>query len=271
MSALAGIEYAGSPGITAYCINAVLRYIQFGDDITSAKILTRDGSHCLLLNTNFDSLVAIKSGFGSGYTGEGSRGFSYILSLLHFYRIDIEELEVDEALFNRVDDSALLREDIDWIDDAIPVRPSRWSDYIFQRDWDRDQDGRIWNRFPCAIPLAVVDNRISDLARNFWNDPDAALLTGYRRLEDAFRRRVDTDTHGTRLFSELFLREDSPLAWHGIDASEQKARANLFTSVFGAHRNPRAHRQSNRSAEECLEEFVLLNHLYRLESTVIHK
>ena len=68
------IEYHGGPGVTQPCLDAVIRLIQFGDQITKAQILSADGDpvteHCFLLTVN-DDLVAIKSGFASGYRGNG--------------------------------------------------------------------------------------------------------------------------------------------------------------------------------------------------------
>src|SRR6266567_6139911 len=86
-----GIEYVGLPGITGECKAAVMRLIQFGDRITRARILTHSHHHCLLLSVNCDDIVAVKSGFGSGYMGEGSHGFSFVLALLKAHGAEIEE------------------------------------------------------------------------------------------------------------------------------------------------------------------------------------
>ena len=42
-------------------------------------------------------------------------------------------------------------------------------------------------------------------------------------------------------------------------------RANLFAGSFGAYRNRRAHKEMKGQDNEVLSEFLLLNHLYRLE------
>ena len=76
----AGIEYHGGPGVTQLCFDAIMRLIQFGDHITKVQILssprTHVTDHCLILTVNVGNLIAIKSGFASGYMGEGSAGFS---------------------------------------------------------------------------------------------------------------------------------------------------------------------------------------------------
>ena len=73
---MAGIEYSGVSGITKECL--VLQFYgcwQYGDRITKARILSSSKQHGLLLTTDVGDLIAVKSGFGSGYRGEGSRGF----------------------------------------------------------------------------------------------------------------------------------------------------------------------------------------------------
>lgn len=68
----AGIEYSGIAGSSKECQDAVVRLLQFDDRITRVRILSSpENMHCLLLTINTGDLVAIKSGFASGYGGEG--------------------------------------------------------------------------------------------------------------------------------------------------------------------------------------------------------
>ena len=52
----AGIQYIGIAGTTAPCIDAIARFIHFGDKIITAKIFSNFdgnfGAHCLLLDIN---------------------------------------------------------------------------------------------------------------------------------------------------------------------------------------------------------------------------
>jgi hypothetical protein len=116
-----------------------------------------------------------------------------------------------------------------------------------------------------VIPFAIIDARIIDLAISFWKDPDDKLLKGYRRLEDAIRKRTSLDEHGTKLFSQTFAGNNPKLTWDHIDDGERAGRANLFTGAYMAHRNPRAHRELESDRDGQLAEFLLLNHLFRLE------
>lgn len=261
----AGIQYSGEPGSSKDCQDAVVRLIQHGDPLTSARILTNGNRHCLILTLGEVDLIAIKSGFTSGYGGTGPSTFSYVLQLLEAHEVEITEVDVDEDVLERLDNSSLTRFDIDTIQQAHPILPSRWPDYIYEKHWERKQGGKQWIEFPPVIPYAIIDRRIADLALSFWEAPDDRLLKGYRRLEDIIRKRTAIDDHGHKLFSRAFLPPDQKLAWPGSDKSEQIGKANLFVGAFMAFRNPRAHKELSDYSHKLLAEFLLLNHLYLLE------
>lgn len=77
---LAGTEYHGVAGASIDCQRAVLKLLQDGV-IVRARIVTSQRYHCLLLTAGGDDLVAIKSGFSSGYGGVGPACFSAVLQL----------------------------------------------------------------------------------------------------------------------------------------------------------------------------------------------
>lgn len=263
--ALAGIQYSGLSGISCDCQHAVQRLLQYGDRITRVRILSCRNDHSLLLTVNVGELVAIKSGFASGYAGEGPSAFSYVLQLLDAVGADIKEYEVAPDLIERLDSSALTKSDVKKLDDAVPVRPTRWHGYVFEKDFASKRSGTLWRGFPALIPFAVIDSRIIDLAISFWEGPDERLLTGYRRLEDIVRKRAGIDAHGAKLFSQAFEGPTAKLGWGDRDNGESIGRALLFKGSFLAHRNPRAHREVEGAANDQLAEFLLLNHLYCLE------
>jgi hypothetical protein len=272
---LAQIEYHGIPGVTRDCLDAVLRLIQYGDATTHVQILSSRGTsvsdHCLLLTYNVGDIIAIKSGFASGYLGEGPRGFSYDLSLLEAHGAEIDEYDVSAELIERCDNSALVQSDLDFLKSARPRRPTRWHDYVFDERWDLDEKYWLWREFPPVIPFAIIDTRLTDLALSFWKNPNDSLLTGYKRLEDILRERTSTKAHGSKLLAEVFAREQSKLPWTDIDAAEHVGRAQLFTGAFMAFRNRRAHREIQRAPSNELAEFLLLNQLYCLEKEAIER
>lgn len=163
-------------------MDAVLRLIQYGDEVKHVRILTSGDTHCLLVTINpGDNLVAVKSGFRHGYGGAGPRTFSQTLALLHAHDIEIDEYDVSDELIERLDASALTRADLDQIRNERPVRPGRWYEYIDEEDWDAShfKHERLWREFPLVIPFAIIDLRIMDLALTFWKEPDSKLFTAY--------------------------------------------------------------------------------------------
>ncbi len=261
-----GIQYGGVPGITQPCLDAIMQLIQYNEKITRARILSAYGEHGFLLTIDHGDLVAIKAGFGSGYSGEGSRKFSYVLQLLEAHKVEIDEYEVGAAMLNRLNNGALTDANIDAIDAMRPVRPQRYHDYIDERHYDWFQEGKLWKEFRPVVPFGIIDSRITDLAISFWDNPDDKLMVGYRRLEDTVRNRIGSNGHSSKLFSEAFLGRTPKLCWKDIEEGERNARASLFIGAFGAHRNPRAHKEAKGDPNAQLSEFLLLNHLYTLES-----
>ncbi len=263
---LAGIEYVGLAGIPKESQDAVLRYIQYGDKITRVRILSSARDHCLLLDVDGD-VVAVKSGFGSGYWGGGPGALSYVLAALEAHGAKIVEYAVGAELLERLDRSALTRADLQSLDDLRPLHARRWMDYIFNEDRDPGPGEKflVWRHFPAVIPFAIIDARITDLALAFWDQPDQRLLTGYRRLEDIVRERTGINDHGQKLFSKAFAEGTGPLCWNNVDGGEHAGRLSVFTGTYMAFRNRRAHRETTDQSENSLSEFLLLNQLFRLE------
>lgn len=280
---LAGIQYLGLSGISASCLEGIIRLIQFGDKIKEAKLLScfgeHSGTHCFLLTVNYDELIAIKSGFSSGYPGEGPKTLVVAILLLQKHGVEIDEYEVSSEFIARVEQSCLTNKDIAFIEAARPRSKRFLYDYIFdqkeglaydQKEWGSDRDKMLLGQFHEAMPFGIIDSRLYDLALNFETQPDNSIMSGYRRLEDIIRERTGLTESNTKLFSKVFQREDSVLFWSDIDdAGEQAGRASLFTATFMAFRNRRAHREPDPYAGGSLQEFLLLNHLYWLEKESI--
>lgn len=262
----AGIQYLGRKGISISCKHAVMQVLQCGAPIDRVRVLSSSEMHCLLFTVNNTELLAVKTGFSSGYGGEGPRTFSYVLALLQRHEVEMEEYVVSPELLERVDASALTRSDVREIENLQPVRPVRWGDYIANVHWAAAEEMTLWKTFLPVIPYRIIDPRIMDLALSFWNDPDAKLMTAFRRLEGIVRKRTGLEEYGASLFSQAFVNKNAKLGWEGVDSSEQKGRGLLFANVYMAHRNPRAHHEADHNHTELLSELLLLNHLYQLEA-----
>jgi len=261
----AGIEYVGVAGSSADCQDAVIRMLQFHDRISKARILSSNRNHCLLLTVNEADFVAVKSGFASGYLGEGPRTFATVLQLLVHHGIVLEECDISEKMLDRLDQSALTGADLDQILAGPNVRPSRWANYIEDgRMWEK-KEGMLWHHFRPVMPFALIDARLADLALSFQTEPSDSLLKGFRRLEDIVRRRTGLTEIGNKLFSQAFQGERAKLEWPDLEMGETNGRASLFIGTYMAHRNPRAHRELDDTTTTLLSEFLLLNHLFVLE------
>ncbi len=89
---------------------------QMGNVHLNSRILTAGRDHALLLTCGECDVVAVKSGFASGYLGSGSRSLSYVLRLLEVHGATIEEYEVAPEVLERLDRSALTRSDLAVLD-----------------------------------------------------------------------------------------------------------------------------------------------------------
>lgn len=266
----AGIQYAGEAGITQTCLAAIVHLLQCRMEIREARLLTAGCRHAFILSLPLDAKLAVKTGFRSGYPGEGPLGLSRAVTLLEFHGVEINELSVDDGFLDRLDESALTNDDLEFLASQRPTRPPRWHDYIMEQDILRRGDGTIWQDFPPVLPLSIIDPRIADLARSFWEAPGDRIMDGYRRLEDTIRRRTGVDDHGAKLFSEVFLASPPKLVWEGCATeNEQRGRAQLFAGAFMGYRNARAHREVQASVNQLLTEFMLLNHLFVLEREAV--
>ena len=260
------IQFVGEAGITQSCVNAVLRYLQFTDTFSKALILSCNHFHALILYTEDHEVIAVRSGFLSGYSGEGPKGLAYILSLLDEHETEIEEYEVKRKVMEKVNGSRLKIAELEKIENSRPVRPSRWrGDYVFvYKDKYLKKENRI-NRFPHTIPYSIIDPRIFDLATSFWKSSGDTILTGYKRLESVIRERCGLSEHGSKLFRKAFLGDKAVLGWPGLNSGEIVGRANLFIAAYSAFRNPRAHNEIKENSKNQLLEFLTLNHLFTLE------
>lgn len=260
----AQLQYAGLPGISSSCLKAVQRFIQFGDHIESATLLTHDHSHAMALVINEGETIIVKNGFSSGYAGEGPSCLAKALATLRAVNAEIDEVLISRSHMRKIDASALSRSDWNAIQCSRPIRPMRWFDYIYDAAKDRYEHSRALLLLPETMPWHAIDQRLLDLAWLHQENPDEAIIKGFRRLEDLIRARTSSKEHGTRLFAQAFVQEDSVLTWPDIDPGEVKARGQLFNNTFSAFRNPRAHKENAQGFG--LSEFLLLNLLFKLEA-----
>lgn len=268
---LAGIQYVGLQGVSRACQRAIQRLVLAGDRIERATLLTAGQSHAFLLSIEPLECIAVKSGFSSGYAGEGPRTLSEVLGLLETFGAELEEVEVSEALMLRLDQSALTKRDLDGIERASPVRPMRWHQYMLPSSGHEPIDTFQTASLPAVMPWSLIDERLVKIALGFEANPDHALLLGFRQLEDIVRSRLGQEVAEGRVMVAAFAGDRSKLTWDKLSGGEHSARGQLFTGAYGAFRNPRAHRLIANDTGLALREFLLLNLLYTLESSAVER
>lgn len=267
----AGIQYLGESGITQTCKEAVIQLINAGEKIQDVKILTFEETyskfHALLLTLEYDIQIVIKGGFASGYNGEGPKGYAFVLNLLQKYTDSINEYIISKSIFERLSSSSLTVKDLDYINSINPVRPARW---YSSANLYKELESNIFSEFPLTIPMALIDTRLIELALDFNINPDNAIMGAYRKLESIIRDRTGLHNESSvKLFAKAFQGDDSILCWENLDSGESKGRASLFTSVFMAYRNNRAHQEPRHNLSDDIREFMLVNQLFVLDSEAV--
>lgn len=276
---IANIQYYGMAGDSTSCLNGIQRLVLFGDRIKKAKLLTcrneHAAHHAYILEINFSELVCIKSGFTSGYPGEGPKKFSISLQLLKSCGAEINEYEVDQSIFDRLNKSCLRQNDLESL--IQPIEQYRVLKYIAGEGRDVPFCGYNAEIFseelPATIPFGLLDSRLVDIAVNFFHDPDANLYKAFRRLETLVVSRSGLKgENGLKLFQKAFLHDDSPLHWNDVCKAETVSKVDLFKGVFGTYRNSRFHREPDEDhIRACVRELMLINELYHLESLAVKR
>ena len=267
----AGIQYLGESGITQVCKEAVIQLIHAGQKIQDVKIITFEDTyskaHALLLTVEYDIQIVIKGGFASGYNGEGPKGYAFVLNLLRQYTDNINEYIIPKSIFERISSSSQTIKDLEYINSVERVHPARWCDsaYLYKK-----REHNIFSEFPLTIPMALLDTRLIEIALEFETNPDNAIMSGYRKIESIVRARTDLNNESsTKLFAKAFQGDDSILCWENLDSGESRGRAFIFTSVFMAYRNNRAHQEPCHNLSNDVREFMLINQLFVLESEAV--
>lgn len=267
------LQYVGIAGATAECVSAIERLVMTEPGVRSAMILTdreKDvPDHALLLTLGNGDQVIVKSGFASGYGGTGPKGFSATLALLNWHGAELNEIEIAEDLMERLDASALTTKDVETIEAARPTRPSRHWEYVLEPDMDPRVNP--WRHRELVIPMALIDDRLAETARDFWSDPDGLLFKAHRKLEGILREKAgltleEASEGPASVLKKAFNNKDRRLSWPGITESEHAGRASLFFGTMTAYRHVRAHRSDAGNHADQLSELLLLNQLYRLEA-----
>lgn len=259
-------EYAGSPQTTQSCIDAFIQYLNSNDSITVMSILSCNHCHALMLTFGESNRLAfIRSGFTSGYPGEGPKGLAKVFRLAQFFNIQIREFNVNEDWLKKVNYGQVTQADVQGLDQYRSKEPTACYDYLDALPFKYDDVKGIFNLFKEIIPYSIIDPAISDLLEKFKLNPGETLSNGYKRLEQHLQEKFKTNSFGTKIF-EMFLRPEKANnnIWHDNPSNGIcKARYDLFKACFEGFRNERAHNEYVYN-EDALFELILLNYLFKI-------
>lgn len=115
------VLYFGTSGYTQPCILAICSILNSGILPESATIVSHarnrrsqslQENHLFIFwNWQYYPVVVIPSGFASGYTGEGSKGFALAICLIREKGIPLSGISVNETVFYELDNSQVLYTD----------------------------------------------------------------------------------------------------------------------------------------------------------------
>lgn len=141
-------QVLGASGYTRPCLIALDMVLSGPLEPLKATVITNAyQEHLFLLwdcwNWPFDGII-IPTGFKSGYTGEGARGFSLALCMLYEHNIPIDRLKVNPKIFRRIDEGyfpKLWQERVSQTASKCNMPVPEW---IFKNHWELTEAHRLW-------------------------------------------------------------------------------------------------------------------------------
>ena len=145
---LASFRVLGDSGYTRSCLVALDMVLSGPLDPLRATVLTKNGNEHLILlwecgSWPFEGIV-IPTGFKSGYGGEGARGFSLALCMLHDQEIPIYRLEVSPAAFDRIDLGELPKHWQGSIQESATECEMPMPYWVFVNHWKLARQRQLW-------------------------------------------------------------------------------------------------------------------------------
>lgn len=266
------IQYLGTP-YTQDCIEAIGFLLQTQKYFTKVLLLSYEAQYAYIIQTN-SGTYAIRSGFSTD-SGEACKGLASSLQLFLKHNIDLDEVNISKKIMKKLNQASLSNRDLVNILKAKYVRPIQRYEYIYSVYKTIDYQSYNDRYYTNTLPFHLIDSRIFDLALKFNDDPNYSILTAYTRLEDIVKEKINDRTlFSNNLLKTAFISDKQRLSIYFWDKNNEKvsnALGCLFTNVFTAYRNERAHSEVDKSYSQQLREFLLINELYLLESEAIKR
>lgn len=278
-SSRAIIGYIGDERSTRECFEAAEVFLQTRGIPERAKVISffrepGQGEHAVLLTMEHDGNdVIVLPGFMSGYSGEGPRGLSRLISLLWWHEVELSEATVDRKMMEKLKAHALTHYDIEHIRESRSKGNPR--DYIDPEDILL---ANPWRDRPVSMPLGTFDDRLIRSAVKIMSDrdnADAELFKAARTLENSVKDKalaIDGSLKkatATNLYRKTFNENNPILTWNGLGNGEIEGRKHLFLGSAQAMRNPRVHSMLIDDYKRDIEELMMLNMLFRFEREAI--
>lgn len=263
------IQYLGTP-YTQDCLEAICFILQTQTYIEKALLLSCDHKHAYLIKSHRNTYI-IRSGFTSGYQGEGPKGLASSLQLFLKHNIKVEEVYISKKIMKKVNQASLSDNQLENILKIEYIRPLQIHEYIYAIYNTLEYQVKNDRYYPTELPYHLIDSRILDLALKFNDDPNRSIFNAFIRLENIVQKRVNSDKHSSALFEYAFCTENPPLICKTGDKKASQATGRLFPNIYKAFRNEHAHNEVSKPLKTLIREFLLINELYLLESEAIKR
>lgn len=270
-------------GSSADCLSALAAQIERRSDLFAGVLVTgkRSGldgvpKHLFLLvsgERDYPTYCIVRSGFTSGYGGEGPSATSRGLLLLLSVDAEIASRVVSGSLFDRIQRGDVAYDDLEGV--RLRGEPGlSWSTYVQGADWDVYNAGRTWADWTSAhLPLPLVTPGLQELVTDFRGHPEDAVVRAFRRVESRLRERLHAVTNlppglsGAKLINHAYSADKGILRWPDAEPGDSihNGRRDLLVGSFAIHRNPRVHHEDHKLPyEQDIVAFLLAGEILQL-------
>lgn len=211
-------------------------------------------------------LTVVRSGFTSGYSGEGPRAFSMALCMIWDKGVPMDQLYVPEDLFDAINKQHATEEMLDGLRvQGEPMEP--WTGhYVREQDKQMVGERTFWPRWHTPRPVFdFLDAELAERCHSLYPDNvGSAVREAYILVEERLRALIGRSSAGEETLSGQNLLNEALHPERGIltDRSLPRSeRDGLFLMFKGAHmyvRNPRAHRFVDEKDPQRAIEFIYL-------------
>ncbi len=178
------IQYLGQSGYTQLCLLAIDAILNSGSVPERATVVTHathkqpiQQEHLFLFwKWGHVPLIVVPSGFSSGYSGEGPRGFSLAICMIRSKKIPIDGIYVNRSEFATIDNVKLdninhpILQKIKAKSEALPFPDSLWVD---SEDEELLERGQLWRKFLWREPRTDwISEAVGDI--DAW-DPEVGV------------------------------------------------------------------------------------------------